>query len=531
MSQLESFQPIEEKRWKKIGATLSHLPKGILPSGQVVFVRPTDRLVNLCEQVQKGAVLIATPEGDVSTIEKKYLAEEAESLLLPQIQEEEISNRVLSLFYEAFQSAGTEEEIQILEAVALVLADIAVGVLSKEKFLRVLPPQISELRSQALPRVLLESSLRKAEASGEVRREVVRWIKDNWDRIATPEGFPKPLEGRVVPIKGVKYYTDPTTGKVVIDIAGKVIGQSMAKSVKSVLRILPDGSIEDLVRYAPIKKTEAGVALSERKKQEQLMIFQRDMTGQTGFGKAVSGGEIYWRERLKAGVGKLPETIGDLQTITYIGKHGFPKTRYFSKRADGDLLNLINTRPRNMKQTLLCLRDGVEALAFVHQMGIMHLDVKPENILYKGTAGKLIDFGFAQNVSPLARTANGTIPYVSPEVFLYRPISPKSDIFSLGVLLSMLADPRSETFPALDTLETAIMDREDENRLQGKQLSVAEYKLKESNLKACIDKCRARMNTADPLQRLTYDCLAWEKDERPSSEEALARLESILASM
>lgn len=518
MGELESIHPIEgEEGLKGTGARFP-VQKGTLPTGQTVSYTPTARLMTLFDLVQKGAFLISSPEGGVSAIEKKDMTLEVESHLRSQAHENEVNERMVVLFQDAFKSAKTGQEIKTLDALAHALAENAIGVFSNEKFLSTLPTRISELKSSAL-KALREAALRRAEASGRVRSEVVSWVRDNWDRIATPEGFPKPLKDHEVKaLKGVKYYTDPTTGKVVIDIAGRVIGHGLNKAIKSVIRILPDGSIAKLVRYAPIKETEQHVPLSEEAKKEKKEILQREMTGQIGFGKPVSGGELYWRERLRADWGEIPETITDIRTITYTGKDGVLKTRYFSEQCEGDVYDLIFSDPPDIPRIQILLRDALQGLDFIHKSDIVHSDVKPENILYIGNEGKITDFGLARDSSSGSTQMGGTCGYAAPEAFFQQTISQKADIFSIGIILSLLFEPNQETLGLIESAEDSLVHAP----------TLAAQKQAVQELKDRIEDSRAFFDRNNELQKLAIDCLSWDPKDRPSSEEVLARLEEIL---
>ncbi|HSS20191.1 MAG TPA: serine/threonine-protein kinase [Pyrinomonadaceae bacterium] len=84
------------------------------------------------------------------------------------------------------------------------------------------------------------------------------------------------------------------------------------------------------------------------------------------------------------------------------------------------------------------------ALAFAHRQKIIHLDIKPENIFLvpnkhgAGESVKVIDFGLSRILSTYSGTTvtrfAGSLHYCSPEHFGGK-VSPRSDIFSLGVLL------------------------------------------------------------------------------------------------
>jgi serine/threonine protein kinase len=79
------------------------------------------------------------------------------------------------------------------------------------------------------------------------------------------------------------------------------------------------------------------------------------------------------------------------------------------------------------------------ALDHAHAYQIVHLDVKPSNILVDqdGTA-RLCDFGVAVSSAAPTHTLTGTLQYMAPEQVSGQKVSPRTDIYSLGVLVHLL---------------------------------------------------------------------------------------------
>ena len=97
----------------------------------------------------------------------------------------------------------------------------------------------------------------------------------------------------------------------------------------------------------------------------------------------------------------------------------------------------------SVDETRRTLRDVADALAYAHERGVVHRDIKPDNILIDAQSGRpmVTDFGIARAVSDgdsrLTATgiAIGTPTYMSPEQAAgERTIDGRSDLYSLGIL-------------------------------------------------------------------------------------------------
>ncbi|XP_038634864.1 myosin light chain kinase, smooth muscle-like isoform X2 [Scyliorhinus canicula] len=92
---------------------------------------------------------------------------------------------------------------------------------------------------------------------------------------------------------------------------------------------------------------------------------------------------------------------------------------------------------------VLYVRQILEGLQFMHQQNIVHLDLKPENIVCvnkNGTLIKIIDFGLARKLdcNGSLKVMFGTPEFVAPEVINYDPIGYTTDTWSIGVICYIL---------------------------------------------------------------------------------------------
>jgi eukaryotic-like serine/threonine-protein kinase len=120
------------------------------------------------------------------------------------------------------------------------------------------------------------------------------------------------------------------------------------------------------------------------------------------------------------------------------------------------LRELIQSDAVEVAQAIDWSRQAARALDAAHTAGILHRDVKPENIiLRKDGVVKIVDFGLARLAGPvrpepnssgasgtISGTLSGTLLYMPPEILRGEAATSASDVFSLGTLLYELAAGR-----------------------------------------------------------------------------------------
>gem|GEM_PF-2452648 len=152
--------------------------------------------------------------------------------------------------------------------------------------------------------------------------------------------------------------------------------------------------------------------------------------------------------------------------------------------------------PEKDAQTILA--QIASALDYVHSAGIIHCDIKPENVLMQGSHVKLADFGIAVTVDEGFAHGWCSYHYVSPEQLQGGRITPQSDIYMLGCLMHEMltgqvpfegdegevtarkttrdgqsirqrfqADTRIDVSPAMDDLVQNMLKRNPEQRPAG----------------------------------------------------------------
>ena len=112
---------------------------------------------------------------------------------------------------------------------------------------------------------------------------------------------------------------------------------------------------------------------------------------------------------------------------------------------DGSPLSADAVLPKSVRRRLLS--QLLDAVAYMHLHQVIHRDLKPDNILVtrNGQNVKLIDFSLADSDSySILKASAGTPLYASPEQLEGRKGDCRSDIYSLGVILSEFAENKRQ---------------------------------------------------------------------------------------
>ena len=165
----------------------------------------------------------------------------------------------------------------------------------------------------------------------------------------------------------------------------------------------------------------------------------------------------------------------------------------------GDLKGLMDRRGALPEPMLARLgADVAAALAHAHERGIVHRDVKPQNVLLDERGNpKLTDFGIARALDTTqelrANAYLGTAAYSSPEQLQGHKVTPKSDVYSLGATLYHVTTGGPPfTGAPIEVANQHVLKRPDPPRERG-----------------------ASMGTG--LETLILDCLAKDPDGRPEA--------------
>lgn len=170
------------------------------------------------------------------------------------------------------------------------------------------------------------------------------------------------------------------------------------------------------------------------------------------------------------------------------------------------------------------IRLGTEicsALTFCEHKNILHRDIKPGNLFYSPEAGyKLGDFGISRTMASIREKASmsgiGTLQYMAPEIYQGRKYNNTADIYSLGIVLYILANdmlpPFCDVTPGhtASDLSSSLLHDANMRRLRGEPLTGprnADERLASVICTACNPVPEYRFQTAEAFRNALLGCL------------------------
>ena len=124
------------------------------------------------------------------------------------------------------------------------------------------------------------------------------------------------------------------------------------------------------------------------------------------------------------------------------GEHAYLVMEFFD---GGDLNKRLGNKALEPEVALQIFRELMFALGDIHEQGVLHRDLKPQNLMFRADGSlAVLDFGIAKHIDSIDRTGHGEIlgtpRYMSPEQVRSIALDLRTDIYSAGVLLfQMLA--------------------------------------------------------------------------------------------
>ncbi|XP_074477788.1 serine/threonine-protein kinase 17A [Sebastes fasciatus] len=179
------------------------------------------------------------------------------------------------------------------------------------------------------------------------------------------------------------------------------------------------------------------------------------------------------------------------------------------------------------------MRQILEGVSFLHQNNVVHLDLKPQNILLTSSSPlgdiKIVDFGLSRMVSSHQelREIMGTPEYVAPEILNYEPISTATDMWSTGVLAYVmltgispfLGENKQETFLNISQLNVSYSE-EELQQLDRAALSFIQMLLrKQPQDRATAEQCLKHpwLQFSEPQETQTVEEILPVEDQEASS--------------
>jgi serine/threonine-protein kinase PpkA len=119
------------------------------------------------------------------------------------------------------------------------------------------------------------------------------------------------------------------------------------------------------------------------------------------------------------------------------GEHAYLVMEFFD---GGDLMKRLGGKALPPAECLRLFRELMMALGDIHEKGILHRDLKPQNLMFRADGSlAVVDFGIAKHIDAADMTGQGEVlgtpRYMSPEQVQGKALDLRTDIYSAGVLL------------------------------------------------------------------------------------------------
>uniref|UniRef100_A0A0A9BF18 Protein kinase domain-containing protein n=1 Tax=Arundo donax TaxID=35708 RepID=A0A0A9BF18_ARUDO len=180
-------------------------------------------------------------------------------------------------------------------------------------------------------------------------------------------------------------------------------------------------------------------------------------------------------------------------------------TEFLSGGSLRAFLRKLERKTLPLEKVISIALDIARGLEYIHLQGVVHRDVKPENILFDGEfCAKVVDFGVAceEAYCNLLEDDPGTYRWMAPEMYKHKPYGRKADVYSFGLLLWELV--------------TGSIPYEDMTPVQ------AAFAVVNKNLRPVIpSSCPA------PLQLLISQCWSSQPEKRPEFRQIVQILENL----
>jgi tRNA A-37 threonylcarbamoyl transferase component Bud32 len=221
------------------------------------------------------------------------------------------------------------------------------------------------------------------------------------------------------------------------------------------------------------------------------------------------GDDIRQRALAEASIHKRVAAGDPKLLVQYIDTLSDPRGVFLiSEYVDGPSLEWIlqqETQPMDQRQALGIIAASAKALDALHRGGVVHRDLKPSNILMPREGGlKLADFGLATIAAEQQTLDLGSVRYMAPEILQGEDATPKSDLYSLGIVAYEMLAGRENFNSAFRTI---LRDQRNQSMRWVKWHTNSRAKVTPldqlvSDIPASLAELVARMMEKDPARRV-----------------------------